>query len=94
MRYPRIQSARLVNCVGIGAHLAPVRPDGLKNASTERACKMASSLLAKEIVEQKIGKYAGILRPIIADAERRCSLAEAQLLGTQQRLDKLQKAQK
>ena len=50
--------------------------------------------LAKEIVEQKIGKYAGILRPIIADAERRCSLAEAQLLGTQQRLDKLQKAQK
>ena len=50
--------------------------------------------LAKEIVEQKLGKYAGILRPIIADAERRCSLAEAQLLGTQQRLDKLQKAQK
>ena len=45
-------------------------------------------------VEQKLGKYAGILRPIIADAERRCSLAEAQLLGTQQRLDKLQKAQK
>ena len=50
--------------------------------------------LAKEIVEQKLGKYAARVRAIVADSDKRRVKADAERDAAEARLAKLQKAMK